>query len=374
MLDYYITVDGIKIPREDIISLTISKNAGNLPIDGIAKSELSVTFAYDGDFGASAAAPVRIYIDNAPKYQKFYIYTRKIRNGVITLSCIDKMMVVSQPFDYTTVTVDSDGRVLVSDILLQIGRQCGFTSVGAYPEVIDTMDYQDLVDASCDDILTMLSQIFCGVWYTDTENDMETLRFNTFGEITEMVLLDDTVHSDIVTGAVKGPIARIVASNSKDTIDTGGTTDFEKTLKLSGKLFTEQVASSLLGIIRGATYTAFAIDQTAAVTDAHICCGVVVGAVTYTACKITVTISVGGIITGFSAADLCEPEWDYTGALTRKLKNKIDYNTPSAGTYFTRKDGIKIEGDYAVITAANGKMTIFKKPKKSVDEEDNASG
>lgn len=374
MLDFFITVDGIKIPREDIISLTISKNAGSLPIDGIAKSELSVTFAFDGDFGASAAAPVKVYIDNAPKYQKFYIYTRKIRNGIISLSCIDKMMVVSQPFDYTTVTVDSDGMVLVSDILLQIGTQCGFMSVGAYPNVLERMDYQELVDASCDDILTMLSQIFCGVWYCDTENDGETLRFNTFGDITEMVILDDTVHSDIVRGAVKGPISRIVASNSKDIFDTGGTTDFEKTLKLSGKLFTEQVTSSLLDIINGATYTAFAVEKTDAVTDAHICCGIVVGSVTYTACRINVAISVGGIITGFSAADLCEPEWDYTGALTRKLKNKIEYNAPSAGTYFTRKDGIKIEGDYAVITAANGKMTIFKKPKKSVNEEDNASG
>ena len=253
MLDYYITIDGIKIPREDIISLSISKNAGSIPIDGIAKSELSVTFVYDGDFGASAAAPVRIYIDNTPKYQKFYIYTRKIRNGIISLSCIDKMMVVSQPFDYTTVTVDSDGMVFVSDILLQIGRQCGFASVGAYPDVLTIMDYQELVDASCDDILTMLSQIFCGVWYSDTENDGETLRFNVFGDITEMVLLDDTVHSDIVRGAVKGPISRIVASNSKDIFDTGGTTDFEKTLKLSGKLFTEQVTSSLLDIINGAT-------------------------------------------------------------------------------------------------------------------------
>lgn len=374
MLDYYITVDGIKIPREDIISLTISKNAGSMPIDGIAKSELSVTFAFDGDFGASAAAPVRIYIDNAPKYQKFYIYTRKIRNGIISLSCIDKMMVLSQPFDYTNVTVDSEGMVLVSDILLQISTQCGFTSVGAYPDVLNTMDYQELVDANCDDILTMLSQVFCGVWYSDTDNGLETLRFNTFGDITEMVLLDNTAHSDVVTGAVKGPISRIVASNSKDVIDTGGTTDFEKTLKLSCKLFTEQVVSSLLGVIHGATYRAFAVDQTDAVTDAHICCGVVAGTITYTACRITVAISVGGIITGFSAADLCEPEWDYTGALTRKLKNKIEYNTPSAGTYFTRKDGIKIEGDYAVITAANGKMTIFKKPKKSVNEEDNASG
>lgn len=272
------------------------------------------------------------------------------------------MMAAAQPFDITTVTIDSSGMVFVSDILLQIGRQCGFTSVGSYPDVLQKMKYDELVGASCDDILTILSQVFCGVWYCETENDEETLQFNTFGATTEMVVLDDTVYSEVITGAVKGPISRIVASNSTDVFDTGGTTDFEKTLKLSGKLFTDQVTKSLLDIIRGATYTAFAIDKTDAVTDAHICCGVVVGDVTFTACKITVSVTVGGIITGFSAPDLCEPEWDYTGALNRKLKNKVDYNMPSAGTYFTRADGIKIEGDYAVITAADGKMTVYKKP------------
>lgn len=367
MLDYYITVDGIKIPREDITSLTISKNVGSLPIDGIAKSELTVTFAYEGDFGASAAAPVRIYIDEELEYQKFYIYTRKIRNGIISLSCVDKMMVTAQPFDITKVTVDSEGMVFVSNIVMQIGSQCGFASVGSYPDVLQKMKYDELVGASCDDILTMLSQIFCGVWYCETENDEETLQFNTFGMNTEIVVLDDTVYSEIITGAVKGPISRIVASNSTDIFDTGGTSDFEKTLKLSGKLFTEQVAKSLLGIISGAKYTAFEVEKTDARTDAHICCGVVAGELTFTACRITVSISVGGIFTGFSAPDLCEPEWDYTGALNRKLKNKVDYNTPSAGTYFTRSDGIKIEGDYAIITAANGKMSVFKKPKKSVN-------
>ena len=361
-------MDGIKIAREDIISLSISKNVGSLPVDGLAKSEMSVSFAYDGDFGASAAAQVRIYIDKAPKYQKFYIYTRKIRNGIITLSCFDKMMVLSQPFDATKVTADTEGMVFTDNVLLQVAAQCGFASVGDYPDILQKIKYDELVGASCDDILTLLSQVFCGVWFSETDNDEETLKFNTFGTTTELVLLDDTAYSEIVKGAVKGPISRIVASNSTEVFDTGGTADFAKTLKLSGKLFTEQVASSLLDIVGGAVYTAFEVDKTDAVTDAHICCGVVVGDTTYTACRIEVSITVGGIITGFSAADLCEPEWDYTGALNRKLKSKVDYNVPSAGTYITRSEGIKIEGDYAVITAADGQMTVYKKPTKTGED------
>lgn len=373
MLDFYVTVDGIKIPREDIISLSISKNIGNLPVDGIAKSELSVSFLFDGNLGAAAAAPVRIYIDEQARYQKFYIYTRKNRNGIITLQCFDKMVQTAQPFDYTKVTANSDGTAFVSAVLLQLTAQCGFKSLGAYPDVLSRIKYDELKNASCDDILTMFSQIFCGVWYTETEGDDEKLRFNTFGETTEMVILEDGIYSEIALGATKGPIERIVASNLNDVFDTGGTTDFTKTLKLSGKLFTEQITKSIFNVVKNSTYTAFEVEKTDAATDAHICCGVVVGDVTYTACRIEIAISVGGIITGFSAADLCEPEWDYTGALNRKLKNKIDYNTPSAGTYFTRSEGLKIEGDYAVITASDGKMTIYKKP-NTTQKEDNSDG
>lgn len=282
---------------------------------------------------------------------------------MISLSCVDKMVAVAQTFDVSNVTADSEGMVFVSDILLKIATQCGFTAVGAYPDVISKMKYDELVGASCDDILTLLSQVFCGVWYTETENDNETLRFNTFGTTTELVFLDDVQYSEISTGAGKGPISRIIASNSADTFDTGGTADFLKTIKLSGRLFTEESTTALLDIISGATYTAFEIEKTNAVTDAHICCGISVGEQVFTACKIDISISVGGIITGFGAPDICEPEWDYTGALNRKLKNKVDYNSPSAGAYITRSDGIKIEGDYALISAANGKMTMYRKPK-----------
>lgn len=361
----------MKIPREDIISLTISKNAGNLPVDGIAKSELSVSFLYDGNLGAAAAAPVRIYIDEQLRYQKFYIYTRKMRNGIVSLECFDKMMQTAQPFDITNISAGSDGMVFVSSVLLQLTAQCGFKSLGAYPNVMQKIKYDELVGASCDDILTMLSQVFCGVWYTETEDDDETLRFNTFGATTEMVFLDDAAYSEIVTGSVKGPIERIVASNSTEVFDTGGITDFMKTLKISGKLFTEKITKSLLEVVSGATYTAFEIEKTNALTDAHICCGVILGELTFVACRIEISISAGGIITGFSAADICEPEWDYTGAINRKIKNKVDYNSPSAGTYFTRSEGLKIEGDYAVITAADGKMIVYKKPAEAEGDDIN---
>lgn len=354
-------MDGIKIPRKDIISLSISKNVSGLPINGVAKSQLNAVFKFE-KFTPSACAPVIIYVDGAQKYQKFYIYTRKIKNELVTISCVDKMIFLSQMFDYSALTADKNGDVTASSVVQQIGAQCQFTNVGGYPsDLLNKIPLDHVSGTDCENILSELSQVYCGVWYSETDGASETLRFNRFGAVTEAVYIDNVNHSDVEIGAAKGPISRIIATNGSDTFDTFGSDDFTKILRLSGKYFTDRITKSVLQAVKGALYTGFTIESTDATTDAHICCGVYCGEVQYIATKIAVNITAGGIITGFSAADLNEPEWDYTGALNRKLKEKVGYNVPSAGTSITRTEGIKIDSDYAVITAADGKMSFYKK-------------
>lgn len=354
-------MDGIEIPKEDIISLTINKSISGLPVSGVVKSQLSAEFKFDGILGAGAAAPVKIFIDEQQKYQTFYIYTRKMRAGVVSLSCYDRMVHLSRTFDASTVTADADGKVLVSAVLMQIASQCGFTSLVNAPSTITKLSKDDVSGVDCEEILSMLSAVNCGVWYADMSAEGETLGFNRFGATTEIVAPSAGTYSDLETGETKGPISRIVASDGTKTIDTGGSTDFMEILRLTSKLFDDENVSTLLSAVTGAQYTAFDVEHVFTSADAHICCGVTIDDVTYTATKIAITIAADGVSVAFGAPDLCEAEFDYTGALNRAINARVGYNVPSAGTSITKTEGIKIEGDYAVITAADGKMSVYKK-------------
>ena len=332
-----------------------------MPVSGVAKSQLSADFRSDDVIGVSAAAPVKIYISDQQVYQTFYIYSRKMRAGVVSLTCYDRMMHLSRTFDPTGLTADADGNVFLNAVLLAIASQCGFAAVVNPPSTISKISMDDVSGVDCEEILSMISAASCGIWYADMATEGETLGFNRFGLTTEIVKLSDGEYSEIEIGATKGPINSIVASNGSEVYDTGGSTDFMQVLRLNSKLFDAGNVNALLSAVKNATYTAFDIAQARTNADAHICCGVEVGEKTYIATKISISIAADGISVAFGAPDLCEAEFDYTGALNRAINAKIAYNVPSAGTSFTKTEGIKIEGDYAVITTANGKMSLYKK-------------
>lgn len=354
-------MDGIEVPKEDIVVLTISKAISGLPVSGVVKSQLSAEFRSATAFGAGAAAPVRIYIDGQQKYQTFYIYNRKMRAGVISLSCYDRMMHLSRTFDTSTLAADAEGNVPVSSVLLLIAEQCGFSTVANAPDGIGKLSKDDISGVDCEEILSILSAAECGVWYADMTAEGESLGFNRFGATTELVAASAGSYSEIEVGAVKGPIDRLIANSGTETFDTGGSTDFMKILRLNSKLFTAENVNALLSAVENATYTAFDIEHVFTSADAHICCGIQVGEKIYTATKISISIAADGVSVAFGAPDLCEAEFDYTGALNRAINAKVGYNVPSAGTSITKTEGIKIEGDYAVISTANGKMSVYKK-------------
>lgn len=361
-LDIKITVDGVEFGNENIISVSISKNVGGMNVNGISTAMLNCVLVCD-DFSASACGVVKIFIDDVQKYGTYYINTRKIKKqgGIctVTLACNDNCYTLEQPFDYSDLVVDSNGDVFVSNVMIKIASQCGFSGIGGNCP-LTKIPITAVKNQSCRSLLEIFSVLMCGTWYCTNDKLLQLSALSSGSSAVS--LTDKTQRSDVILGCIKGPIGRVIGTGANYVIyDTMGTDDFMKILRISSEYLTQDITNTIAGSVNGATYQGFTIENALCNDDIDI------GAIIYTeqnadsnlrASNIRINPTIGGIYVSLSAEDVAEKEFDYTGELQREINNRMKLNTQYNGVSITN-DGLYNQGASSVVVQSDGTFKAF---------------
>lgn len=376
---YSVTCGGTKISMEKnqiLGDIKITNNTGGFPASGVVASQLSFTIDLDkfgGEvlyFDPSASCVVGGF--DAPTY---YVTGRSLSGNSYTITATDRTVFLDLPFNYTTLNQlkDSDGNVAISDVISEIARQTGFTSgsPGTASTVLDKIPYADLA-TTCRSILDAVSQIACGVWYCTTDN---ALNFYAFGSYVASVHPSESQRTDIMKGLKKGPICGVLMINNSTSTDTseeftegsiGGT---YHAIKITSKYATAARCRALYDRVYGAEYQAFTVSK--------MMCSTYLSAGTefyvddkekYIATNINISLSYTGAYASLGADVSSETEWDFNGALTRKVNAQIAEGRKYHGVSVSQKNGFACEGAGGKITMSDGTMAFWFSSEPKVNE------
>lgn len=342
------------------------QNVEGYGMSGVCTSEFVVTIPkaeYDL-YTISACAPVEIKFDTITFSPKFYIATRTLKNNTVSFKCYDRMLYIDQTFDITQLPYSPNGYYSESEVISTIAEQCGFegwhfagTTDIITPPVSFTLSLEYLRGKSCRAILEAISTVLCGFFKTGNEND---LLFVTFGNPYSLGNVS-TSHTSISVGGQKGPIAQVIVINGENTYYAGNkVADVFETIKITTEFGTQLLADNIYQRLNGYVYEAWdcqkcvlekewgAIENAAEIIFSD-------GSVR-TANNITKIPTVAGIFISCGNNDVVENEFDYTGALSRRIESKIgDGEELGNKTVITRYQGVVHLGEKT--TDENGNET-----------------
>ena len=149
-------------------NVTVTKAVDGLGTSGICTSQL--TFATPAPFNAYRAAEVVLTgVSGLPKY---YIDSRTQSDGIVTVTCLDRMAFTDEEFPYSSLDSSVEEDVPIGSVMqLIVNTVGGLTGFGGIPLWLQTYPKSKLSGVTCADILTEISTAACGIWYiTDDEN------------------------------------------------------------------------------------------------------------------------------------------------------------------------------------------------------------
>ncbi|MCM1577491.1 MAG: hypothetical protein NC078_01665 [Ruminococcus sp.] len=365
---YSISCDGMTFSMtEGQLSgdIKIAHNTGGVPVSGICASQM--TFSIDlekiGGFvpSLSPCAACRVIGFDAPTY---YITGRSINAGVYTLTCTDRTIFLDLPFDYTVLAdhADSEKTVPVGNVISEIARQTGFKSCG-YSGLMNRIPYADLA-ATCRSILDSLSQIACGIWYCSAN---DSLQFIPFGKdsFTSTLMPAENERTDMLTGVAKGPISGVLMiNNSTDGEDEerfkqGSTGNAYSCIKITSKYADGAKCREVYDRVSGAEYRVFSVAHCFCTGFIPVCARFYESEnVYYLVGNAAINLSNTGAYASVGADSFSENEWDFTGALTRKVEKQIEAGRKYHGVSIS-KDGFTCEGAGGKITMSDGSIIFY---------------
>lgn len=312
----------------------------------------TVTFHMSGADGA----PVTI----APT---FYIYSRSKKGGVISFKCYDRMIWTEQKNTMSETGFDAfavNDMIESQYVVQQIASQCGFNGFGIsisigsdefIPPVY--MPKEDVLAQNCNQILNDVSEAWCGFFKVDNNNNLLFIPFGYTHDPGNTVFK----HTEISTGGVKGPITQVIMSNGTDTFISGNNgADIFNTLKISSKYASAAIASMIKDRLQDFVYEAWECskcilnDSSSAI---EINAGIAFGdGSERVANHITKIPTPAGIFISCGSNDVTETEFDYTGALSRKIEQRI-------------ADGEKLANNSQMITRYQGIVHLAEKKSKA---------
>lgn len=317
------------------------QNADGYGTSGVCMSELTFDIPASDygfqDIPPSAAATFQMAgADGTPVTfaPTFYIYSRSKKGGVISFKCYDRIIYTEQTITMSEAVFDAfaENELIESRYVVQhIASQCGFSGFGIsisstaedfIPPVY--MPKEDVLGQNCNQILNSVSEAWCG--YFKTGNN-DKLLFIPFG-YTYSVGNTAFKHTEISTGSVKGPITQVIMSNGTETFISGNNgADFFNTLKISSKYASTYIASIIKDRLQGFVYKAWECgkcilnDSGGAIEiNAEITFGDGSERVANHIAKIPTP---AGILLSCGSNDVTETEFDYTGALSKKIEKCI---------------------------------------------------
>ena len=284
------------------------------------------------------------------KFPDFYINTRRKKGNVLSISAIDRTVYLGQAFDYSVVAAETDDRyglndgevaedavVLISTVMAALYTQCGFSGISYDDGAVTKFPYSYIKGKSCQQIVESVSAMLCGFWACDGENRLVFRRWSAPDSV-----LTASAASEIVTSSEKGPITRVVATNSitKSTFDTLGSTDFMEILKISADYITAAQASAVLSVYKDKMF--YGWSAKAELSDVVELGGDFNG---YPIGRYTMVPHFNGLGAELGAADFSESEFDYMGEISTKLSEKLGL-CEVRGNVTISSDGLELVGRY----------------------------
>lgn len=333
--------------------MRIMQNADGYGTSGVCMSELTFSIPAS-DYGFQDIPPSAkvtfqmvgvggVPVTFAPT---FYIYSRSKSGGVVSFKCYDRMIWAEQPDTASESSFDDNGMIESQYIVQQIASQCGFKGWGlggtitTVPEVYLPME--DVIGKSCHDILNSVSEAWCGFFKADNDDMLVFIPFGSVYSLGNQAYR----HTPISTGGIKGPIMRVVMSNGSESFSAGNSgADVFNTLKLSSKYASGDIAAQIMERVNNYVYEAWECQKCIINESA---CGIEINAAMAfgdgserVANHITKIPTPAGILISCGSNDVTETEFDFLGALSRKIEERIaDGETLGNNIMITRYQSI----------------------------------
>ena len=253
-------------------------------------------------------------------------------------------------FDYTVVASEKDDRyglndgevaedavVLISSVMSAIVTQCGFSGISYSDGAVTKWPYSYIKGKSCQQIAESVAAMLCGFWACDSSNKLVFRRWSAPDSV-----LTASAASEIVTSSEKGPITRVVATNSitKSVYDSLGSTDFMEILKISADYMTEAQAKAVLAAYNEKMYYGWSakaeLDSVAQLGGDFN--GYPIG-------RYIMIPHFNGLGAELGAPDFSESEFDYIGEISAKLSQKLGL-CEIMGNITVSSDGLELVGRY----------------------------
>jgi len=354
----------------------IMQNADGYGTSGVCMSELTFDIPAS-DYGfhdIPPAAKVTFHMVGAGDVPvtiapAFYIYSRSKSGAVISFKCYDRMIWTEQPDAISESSFDDNGLIESQWAVQQIASQCGFNGWGlggtvtTVPEVY--MPKEDIIGKGCHDILNAVSEAWCGFFKVGNDDKLIFIPFGSVYSLGNQAYR----HTSVSTGGVKGPIMRVIMSNGSETFSAGNSgADVFNTLKLSSKYASGDIAAQIMERVRDYVYEAWECRK-CIINDSA--CGIEINAAIAfgdgserVANHITKIVTPAGILLSCGSNDVTETEFDFLGALSRKIEERIADG---------EKLGAKIKGGKVQISRYEGFEYIVDAEEKSQNKSKAAS-
>ena len=344
-------------------SIKISQNSGGLPTSGVYASQLSFTLSRKSSEYESPATNAKITVDGfaAPD---FYITQRTFSGSTVTFTCYDKTLFLDKTFDSSSFNTTST--VSVNEIINAIASQIGFAGVqiSGFPSSFVSIDFNDIYNKSCREILNLISETAAGFFYCGPDNE---LCFAGFGVAPDGFAFTEDNRTDIIEEFVKGPIDGLIAVNNSDSNNMqewtfGQTIDSYTCIKIQSKYITEAIAQEIFERVEGQKYSCFNVEK--CITETIPLLGSLlynktVGVGTYyPVFRYNLNLSLTGAYITLGADSITEQEFDYQGYITRQLFGKVEENKNYNGCQIN-KDGIQCEGTAGKVTLSDGSVYFY---------------
>lgn len=353
-----------KIDGNSLIgNIKISQNSGGLPISGVYASQLSFSLSrMSTEYQApSTNAKVTISGFAAPD---FFITQRSFANSTVTFTCYDRTLFLDKTFDSssfnTTLTVS------VNEIINSIASQIGFAGVqiSGFPSSFVSIDFNDVYNKSCREILNLISETAAGFFYCGPDN---SLCFAGFGVAPSAFVFSEDKRTEIIEEFAKGPIDSLIAINNSDSNNNqewtfGQTIDAFTCIKISSKYMTESIATEIFNRVNGKRYSCFNVEKCVTQEIPHLgslLYDKTIGVGTYyPVFRYNLNLSLTGAYITLGADSITEQEFDYQGYITRQLEGKLEENKNYNGCSIN-KNGLKCEGTAGKVTMEDGSVYFY---------------
>lgn len=343
-------VDNIEIPFDRLANIRVSSSFSGMGTSGVCRAVLTADILLDGESFSQGAECVLSDSEGKFKFPIFYINTRNKKGNVLSISAMDRTVYLGQMFDYSGLVPETDDRyglgdgevaedsvVFISSVMLSLYTQCGFTAVSYPDSAVTKIPYSYVKGKSCQQIAESMAALLCGFWCCDGENRLVLRRWSS-----PDTALDASDVSEIVVGSEKGPITRVVATNTitKSVYDSLGSTDFMQILKINADYMNEAQAVEILKAYQEKMY--YGWSAKAELESVAELGGDFNG---YPIGRYTMIPHFDGLGAELGAPDFSESEFDYIGEISAKLSQKLGL-CEIMGNVTVSPDGLELVGRY----------------------------